>query len=158
MSMNKANNQGFKSKRVSRSYCQTINAKPEIVFPLLCPVREAEWLDGWKYNLIYSETGFAEKGCIFSTPHKEEEDTIWIITEHDKEKSKGSCECRIDVQLSRLEPVAIFVALYIARGFSGQIAGIDTRFHQVGQGDTQRSEKKPGQHPSRFAFCVLLAA
>jgi len=83
--MNKANKTGFKAKRVRRSYCQTINAEPKKVFPLLCPVREAEWLEGWKYNLIYSKTGFAEEGCVFSTPHKGEENTIWIITKHDKD-------------------------------------------------------------------------
>ncbi|NOX33202.1 MAG: hypothetical protein GXP56_05620 [Deltaproteobacteria bacterium] len=83
--MNKANKIGFKAKRVIRSYCQTINAEPEKVFPLLCPVREAEWLEGWKYNLIYSETGFAEEGCVFSTAYKGEENTIWIITKHDKD-------------------------------------------------------------------------
>jgi len=75
----------FKAKRVSRSYCQTINAPSDKVFPLLCPVYEAEWLDGWDYNLIYSESGHAEKGCVFSTPYQDEKDTIWIITKHDKE-------------------------------------------------------------------------
>ena len=79
----------FKAKRVSRSYCQTINANPNIVFPLLCPVREAEWLDEWSYNLIYSESGVAEEGCVFSTAYKGEKDTIWIITEHNKEKKNS---------------------------------------------------------------------
>jgi hypothetical protein len=79
-------NTDFRAKRVSRSYCQTINANPNIVFPLLCPVREAEWLDEWSYNLIYSESGVAEEGCVFSTAYKGEKDTIWIITEHNKEK------------------------------------------------------------------------
>jgi hypothetical protein len=78
----------FKSKRATWKYCQTINAPPNKVFPLLCPVREAEWLDGWKYELIYSESGFAEEGCVFSTPYEGEEDTIWIITKHDKENNE----------------------------------------------------------------------
>lgn len=43
----------FTARRITRTYHQTINAVPETVFPLLCPVREAEWLDGWQYAMIY---------------------------------------------------------------------------------------------------------
>lgn len=50
-----------------KSYRQTIDAPPETVFPLLCPVREAEWLDGWEYEMIYSMSGLIEKGAAFST-------------------------------------------------------------------------------------------
>lgn len=31
-------------------------------------MREAEWLDGWKHNMIYSESGLVEEGAVFSTP------------------------------------------------------------------------------------------
>lgn len=72
-----------KSKRITRTYRQTINAPPDEVFPLLCPVREAEWLDGWQYAMIYSESGLIEEGAVFSTPHEGEEDTVWIVTKHD---------------------------------------------------------------------------
>ncbi|MCP4108179.1 MAG: hypothetical protein GY749_21985 [Desulfobacteraceae bacterium] len=84
--MDKKDNTVFKAKRITRGYCQTINAAPDVIFPLLCPVREAEWLDGWQYKLIYSESGFAEEGCVFSTSQEGEEDTVWGITKHDKEK------------------------------------------------------------------------
>ena len=60
-----------------------INATPGKVFRLVCPVLEAEWLDGWRYSMIYSESGLAEEGAVFSTPREGEEDTIWIITKHD---------------------------------------------------------------------------
>jgi len=83
--MSNSKDPGFKAKRIIRNYRQTINAPPEVLFPLLCPVREAEWLDGWQYELIYSESGLAEEGCIFSTPGDGEEDTVWIISRHDKE-------------------------------------------------------------------------
>lgn len=83
--MNHSNDPVFTAHRVTRSYQQTINAPPEEVFPLLCPVRETEWLDGWEYEMIYSESGFAEKGCVFSTPGEGEADTVWVITGYDKE-------------------------------------------------------------------------
>ena len=57
----------FTSRRVTHEYIQTNAASPERVFPLLCPVREADWIPGWRYKLIYSESGVAELGCIFAT-------------------------------------------------------------------------------------------
>ena len=57
----------FKSNRVVHEYVQTNPAPPEKVFPLLCPVREADWIPGWQYTLIYSHSGVAELGCIFTT-------------------------------------------------------------------------------------------
>ena len=73
----------FKSYRVSHEYTQTNVAQPEKVFPLLCPVREAEWVPDWKYRLIYSDSGFAELGCIFTTPNAQGNavaETTWITT------------------------------------------------------------------------------
>lgn len=77
------NNTQFHPKRITRSYQQTIKARPEKVFPLLCPVREAEWLDGWQYSMIYSASGLVEEGAVFKTPHPGEEDTVWVVTKHD---------------------------------------------------------------------------
>jgi hypothetical protein len=71
------------ASRVTRTYRQTINAAPNVVFPLLCPVREAEWLDGWQYTMIFSESGLVEEGAVFSTPGDGEADTLWIVTRHD---------------------------------------------------------------------------
>ncbi|MCP4747823.1 MAG: hypothetical protein GY874_17055 [Desulfobacteraceae bacterium] len=75
----------FQAKRIDRKYRQTINAIPEKIFPLLCPVREAQWLEGWSCNMIYSESGLAENGAVFSTSSEGEEDTVWVITKHDCE-------------------------------------------------------------------------
>jgi hypothetical protein len=52
------------------------------VFPLLCPVREKEWIDGWDYKMIFSKSGLIEKGCVFSTPHHGSAETIWYVSEH----------------------------------------------------------------------------
>ena len=71
------------SLRVRRSYRQIIHADPDTVFPLLCPVREGEWLDEWHYTMIHSTSGLAEEGAVFSTPSEDEADTIWIVTRHD---------------------------------------------------------------------------
>jgi len=87
----------FKSCRVAHEYTQTNTAAPEKVFPLLCPVREADWIPGWRHTLIYSDSGVAEQGCIFTTEDPVVESakyssqsvardaytTTWICTEYD---------------------------------------------------------------------------
>ncbi len=75
--------ESFISKRVTHRYVQTNQARPEVVFPLLCPVREAEWAPGWKYRMIYSASGVAEPGCVFATPNEDGTETTWMVTEYD---------------------------------------------------------------------------
>jgi hypothetical protein len=73
----------FDAKRVSHEYTQTNDAPPEKVFPLLCPVREADWVPGWQFRLIYSGSGLAEDGCVFSTPNDAGPETLWMVTHYD---------------------------------------------------------------------------
>lgn len=77
------NSPEFTARRITRKYTQTINASPDQVFPLLCPVREADWLDGWKPTMVFSESGVAEEQAVFNTPGAGEPDTVWIVTRHD---------------------------------------------------------------------------
>jgi hypothetical protein len=81
--MSSAKPQGFKAKRATRKYIQTINAEPSVVHALICPVKEAEWLDGWDYDLIFSTSGLAEAGCVFVSRSAGEKETIWMITKRD---------------------------------------------------------------------------
>ena len=71
-----------KPNSVKRSYTQTINSSPNKVFPLLCPVREKDWVHGWDPELVITNSGFAEKDSIFVTKHGSE-NNYWIITCHD---------------------------------------------------------------------------
>ena len=78
----------FKSYRVTHEYTQTNAAPPEKVFPLLCPVRERDWAPGWQYRMIYSDSGLAELGCIFTTPNPPSSGCVfpkktWIVTDYD---------------------------------------------------------------------------
>ena len=61
-----------------------LQGTPEQVFPLLCPVREYEWIDGWQCEMGYSDSGFAELGCVFMThfPGDGPEDT-WVVSRYD---------------------------------------------------------------------------
>jgi hypothetical protein len=74
------------TRRVRRRFeaRQTVRARPERVFPLLCPVREYDWIPEWDCRLVYSESGRAEPGCIFQTDRDAEGglDT-WVISRHE---------------------------------------------------------------------------
>ena len=99
-------NTGFIAKRVTKSCQQKINAASSTVFSLLCPVREAEWLSGWDYELIYSVSGVAEEGCVFTSNQKGEKDTIWLITKRD--------EGHKEIEFARITPESRVAKLNIS--------------------------------------------
>lgn len=69
-------------KRVTRTYVQRLVADPARVFPLLCPVREVDWIEGWDPVSVWSESGVAEPDCVFVTPSGDGEAAVWYITRH----------------------------------------------------------------------------
>lgn len=71
--------------RVTHTYTQRLVAPPAAVFPLLCPVREADWIDGWNPLQVLSHSGLAEPDCVFVTD-AEPFDAIWFITRHEPER------------------------------------------------------------------------
>ena len=73
----------FNGVQAAQSFRQINNATPDKVFPLLCPVREKDWIEDWDYTMIHSKSGLVEKGCVFTTPHHGQSDTVWYVTRHD---------------------------------------------------------------------------
>ena len=74
-----------KPNRKKHSYVQNLKAPPETVFPLLCPVREADWVPGWMPELVISHSGVCEQDCIFVTPPElpsERQKAIWIVRKY----------------------------------------------------------------------------
>ncbi len=63
-------------------------ATPEKVFPLLCPVREYDWLEYWECEVVWSDSGVAEDDCIFRTwyPGMGGKET-WVVSRYDPEKA-----------------------------------------------------------------------
>jgi hypothetical protein len=75
--------------RKKHGYTQKLNAPPEKIFPLLCPVMEVEWAPGWMPEVVLSESGFCEQECIFITPAEmssEPENAIWLVSKYDPGK------------------------------------------------------------------------
>jgi len=95
-----------KPNRATHTYRQRLYAPPVAVFPLLCPVREAEWAEGWMPELVISSSGVAERDCVFITAD-EPANAIWYITRHEPEKwfvemlkiVPGLTACRLQIQL-----------------------------------------------------------
>ena len=68
-------------ERISHSYTQALNAPAEKIFPLLCPVMESKWVNGWDPVDVFTHSGHAERDCIFVNPDK----SVWIITRYQPE-------------------------------------------------------------------------
>lgn len=99
-----------KPNRVTRTYTQQLTAEPSKVFPLLCPVREADWIDDWDPLVVFTESGVAEPDCVFLTAGSPN-NAIWYITRH--EPDNGFVEmvkinptvtaCKLTIQLRAVD-------------------------------------------------------
>ncbi len=110
-------------RRVVREYVQSNAAAPEKVFPLLCPVREAEWVPGWEYRLVYSKSGVAEMGCVFTTPNEDGSDSTWVTIEYERARRIGFLWVWPGMVAARLrfelEPVGGQTRLYARYQYTG---------------------------------------
>lgn len=97
-------------KRIVRRYTTPLSATPEKVFPLLCPVREYDWIPAWRCTLVHSQSGIAELGCVFTTdfgPPAGPE--VWVVCLYEKDRRIGFVKTgahtttRYTVSLERLE-------------------------------------------------------
>ena len=71
-----------KPQRAMHAYTQQLVAPPAAVFPLLCPVREADWIEGWDPLLVITSSGVAEPDCVFTT-RAEPQAAVWYVTRHE---------------------------------------------------------------------------
>jgi len=108
-----------KPNRVSLNYTQHLVAPPATVFPLLCPVRETEWVNDWRPKLVLSDSGVAEPGCVFITPGIPE-DALWMVVTHDPEQFR--------IEIIKIIPGVVIGTISIgfaAEGDNGCVAGIN---------------------------------
>lgn len=71
-----------------RTHVHRIVSGPEKTFPLLCPVREADWIDGWAETctLVQTASGIAEEGCVFLTVHPGQPEVTWVCTRYQPDR------------------------------------------------------------------------
>ena len=73
----------FQSQRVVQSHAIQVAGAPAQVFPLLCPVREYDWIHDWTCRLLYSKSGVAEKDCVFQTDRPGEGQRTWVVSRYE---------------------------------------------------------------------------
>ena len=92
--------------RAIRTHVQHLVAPPAAVFPLLCPVREGDWIEDWDPRWVASTSGVAERDCVFATA-AEPADAVWYITRHEPAAgfiemlkiTPGVTACRLTIRL-----------------------------------------------------------
>ena len=92
--------------RITHAYTQHLVAPPTEVFPLLCPVRERDWVANWEPGIVVSSSGVAERDCVFTMPDDNGE-SIWYVTRHEPDNfyiemiriTPGELAIRLDIQL-----------------------------------------------------------
>jgi hypothetical protein len=95
--------------RVTHTFTQTLDAPPAAVLPLLCPVREAEWVPGWSPALVLSDSGVAEPDCVFTTPDAAagpDAEAIWTVLAQDADAGT--------VEMLKVTPGFLVVRLQVA--------------------------------------------
>jgi hypothetical protein len=116
----------FNPIRVIKSYTMTLDAPPAEVFPLLCPVREYEWIEPWSCDMVFSESGLAENHAVFRThfPAQGGEET-WIVCRYEKDRAiafirlvPGFKVNRLDIDLTADKKSTVLVWTHIFTGLS----------------------------------------
>ena len=84
-----------------------IDALADDVFPLLCPVREYDWIEDWRCEMIFSDSGVAENNCIFTTDRAAEGKRTWVVSRYEPPKAiefvifqESAAVVRLDLYLS----------------------------------------------------------
>ena len=68
---------------LTRTHRFTVPAAPELVFLLLCPVREYKWIVHWRCELLHSASGFAEEDCVFRTASPHGGPMTWVVSRYE---------------------------------------------------------------------------
>ncbi len=69
-------------KRGSITRKMTFKVSPEVLFKLLCPTTEYDWVPGWECELLHSSSGYAENNTIFKSSFSGPEET-WVCTRYE---------------------------------------------------------------------------
>ncbi len=111
-----------------------IAGTPTETFPLLCPVREADWIDGWAEHctLVRTASGIAERGCVFLTSNRGRPDVTWVCTRYEPDRL---------VEYVQVWPGEEVVTLTISVHADGEGSRVDIRHAAV---------PLPGADPAAF--------
>ena len=74
----------LRGQRIVVSAEMHLNFTAKTIWPLLCPVREYDWIETWDCKILHSESGFNESGCTFTTDLPSEGGKeVWLTSRYD---------------------------------------------------------------------------
>jgi len=129
----------FKSVRRIFTHVEEIKGTPQEIFPLFCPVRSFEWIADWSAEIIYSESGYAEPGCVFKTNDPIEGEEIWVISDH---------RFPLEIKFVRMNPLRTIIHTIFFSGkdkettiikFHKEITGLNSQGNEFAA-DLEKSE------------------
>ena len=111
--------------RLTRSYTQHLRGSQSEVFPLLCPVRECEWVNGWDPDLVLTRSGVAELECVFVTS-AQPSNAVWMVTRYEPEAGR--------IELVKLIPdvVVARISIQLTDAAEGSTAAISYSYTSLG--------------------------
>jgi hypothetical protein len=94
----------FNAERVVNSYTMNLVAPPADVFPLLCPVREYEWIEPWRCDMVFSAGGVAENNAIFTTDFPAQGGgEIWVVCRYETDRAIEFIRLSPGLKVNRLD-------------------------------------------------------
>jgi hypothetical protein len=110
-------------QRIVRTHFMELDQSPETVFPLLCPVREYDWIADWSCEMVHTASGVAELDCVFRTAFPDYGPAVWTCSRYETGRAIDYVVCgaghfeRLSIRLqplgagARLEWTRVFTAL-----------------------------------------------
>lgn len=127
-------------RRATRTYVQKLVAPPADVFPLLCPVREMEWVEGWDPELVVSLSGVAERDAVFITA---EPRAVWTVIDYRPPK-------RIEFLKVAPELTVARISIDLVPGAPGTLATITYSHTALSRAGEAFVESFTGEHYRDF--------
>jgi len=94
----------FTAERIVKSYTMHLCAPPDEVFPLLCPVREYDWIEPWSCDMVFSTGGRAEENAVFTTDFESQGGAeIWVVCRYEKDRAVEFIRVAPGLKVNRLD-------------------------------------------------------
>ncbi len=96
-----------------KEFTHTIHVKGDCrgVFKAFCPEAEKIWIPGWESTMLYSESGIAEKNCVFTTAQQNMPEIVWVCSVYDTGR---------EVEYVRITPKRLVSVINITTRQSGK--------------------------------------
>ena len=94
----------FRAERVIKTFTMHLCAPPAEVFPLLCPVREYDWIEPWSCDMVFSTSGTAENNAVFTTDFESQGGAeVWVVCRYVKDQAIAFIRVTPGMKVNRLD-------------------------------------------------------